>query len=68
MALRASGGMPLRPGAFPFLSLAMARLISVKVIGVSIFGETWFLGDEFEDGVVDWSVSIKYLVEVHAED
>ena len=32
------------------------------------FGETWFLGDEFEDGVVNWSVSIKYIVEVHAED
>ena len=32
------------------------------------FGEIWFLGDEFEDGVADWSVSIKYLVKVHAED
>jgi hypothetical protein len=67
MALRASGGMPLRPGAFPFLSLAMARLILLKVIGVN-FGEAWLLGNEFEDGVINWSVVIKDIVEVHAED
>ena len=34
MAFRASGKMPLRPGAFPFLSLLMAGLTSWKVIGI----------------------------------
>ena len=36
IALRASGGMPLRPGAFPFYSLLMACLTSLKVIGASM--------------------------------
>ena len=30
------GGSPLSPGAFPFFSLLMARLTSLKVIGVSM--------------------------------
>ena len=44
IALRASGGMPLRPGAFPFFSLLMARLTSRKVIGVSMALRHGFCG------------------------
>jgi hypothetical protein len=31
-------------------------------------GETWLLGDEFEDSIVNWSVSIEYFMKMHAED
>ena len=34
IALSASGGMPLRPGAFPFFSLFMAHLTSANLIGL----------------------------------
>ncbi len=49
--------MPLRPGLFPFLSLAMARLIKGEGDRGVNRGETWLLGGEFEDGIVSWSVS-----------
>ena len=32
------------------------------------FGETWLLGDEFEDGVVNGPVSIEYIMKMHAKD
>ena len=44
IALSASGGMPFSPGAFPLFSLFMARLTSVKVIGLSIFVMHGFWG------------------------
>ena len=66
MALRASGGMPLRPGDFPFLSLAIAHLTSWKVIGID-GSETWFLWDDIEDSVVDWYVVVENFVEMHAK-
>jgi len=34
--LRASGGIPLRPGDFPFLSLLMSFLTLLNVMGLSI--------------------------------
>ena len=31
------------------------------------FGEIWLLGNEVEDGVINWSVSVEHFVKVHAE-
>ena len=25
-------------------------------------GKTWLLGNEFEDGIINWSVSVEYLI------
>ena len=35
--------------------------------GVNV-GKAWLLGNEFKDGVINWSVVIEDFVEVHAED
>ena len=68
MALRALGGMPLRPGAFPFLEFGDGTFDLLEGDwGVDV-GNAWLLGDKFKDGVVNWSMVVEDFVEVHAED
>ncbi len=56
IALRASEGMPLRPGAFPFFSLLMARLTSQKMIGVSmaVWHGFWLMSSRTESSTGLW--------------
>ena len=56
IALRASGGMPLRPGAFPFFSLLMVRLTSRKVIGVlmAVWHGFWLMSSRTESSTGLW--------------
>ncbi len=65
MALRASRGMPLRPGAFPFLSLGNGTFDFAEGNRSINVGKAWLLRNEFKDGVVNGSVVIEDFVKVH---
>ena len=58
----------IRAGCFPLLDFGNGTFdFAEGDWGVNV-GEAWLLGNEFEDSVINWSVVIKDVVEVHAED
>ena len=61
------GGNAIKARCFPLLEFGYGPSdFGEGDWGVN-FGETWLLGNEFENGVINWSVSVENFVKVHAE-
>jgi hypothetical protein len=64
IALSASGGMPLRPGAFPYSRGFMVHLTSARVVNQR---HALLLFKEVQDGMVYWSMVVNHFVEVRTK-
>ena len=57
-------GDAVEAGCFPFLEFVDGAFdFTEGDRGVDV-GNAWFLGNEFKDGLVDWSVVVEDFVEV----